>query len=197
MTDPYAPFPAGPTAVPALFPRARLERAGVPAAAVDELEAAFPNLSAADRDALVDYVNGHSDAAIAERYGDGPPPAPVTRETLENETVDDLEARIRAWNAAHENDPDAHLAVSGRKGELIGRLLDAYEEEAAGDTAPPAAPAAPAETPSTVATGTVPTAPTPTTPEGAPTGTQAAGDAGTAPAATATTGTTTSTGGTP
>jgi len=210
MTDPYAPFP-GPTAVPAQFPRARLERAGVADASIDDLEAAFPGMSDADRDALVHYVNGHSDTAIAERYGDGPPPAPITRETLEAETVDDLEARIRAWNSAH--DADAHLAVSGRKGELIGRLLDAYEEEAPADATPAtadaapedtdtapaaadAAPAAPAETPSTVATGTVPTAPTPTTPEGAPAGTQAAGDAGTAPAATATPGTT-STGGTP
>jgi hypothetical protein len=189
MTDPYRPFPIGPTAEPALFPRARLERAGVPAASVDDLEAAFPSLSDADRDALVDYVNGHSDTAIAERYGDGVPPGPVTRETLEAETVDDLEDRIRRWNAEHDGDPEQHLAVSGRKGELIGRLLDAYEDEAnAGSPAAPPAPA-PAEAPSTVATGTVPTAPTATTPEGAPAGTQT-------PAAGTGDGTTT-TGGTP
>lgn len=193
MTDPYAPFPAGPRAVAAQFPRARLERAGVPDAVVAELEAAFPNLPDNERADLVRYVNGHSDAAIVERFGEGPPPAPVTREVLENETVDDLEARIRAWNEAH---PDEHLAVSGRKGELVGRLLDAYADEEQPEAPAPAAPAPPADSPSTVATGTVPTAPTPTTPEGAPTGTQAAGDAGTAPDATATGGTT-STGGNP
>lgn len=198
MTDPYRPFGA----TPAVFPRPRLERAGVPASAVDELEAAFPELPENERADLVRYVDGHSDDAIVERFGDGPPPAPVTRETLEGETVDDLEARIRRWNEAH---PEEHLSTSGRKAELVGRLLDAYEGEQPEqqpeqpEPAPPPAAAAPAPAPeagSTVATGTVPTAPAPTTPEGAPAGTQAAGTAGTAPAAPATGGTVT-TGGTP
>lgn len=194
MTDPFRPFGAP---VAAQFDRTRLERAGIDPAVVDELEAAFPNLSADERRDFAQFVTSNSDAAIAGRFGSGPPPAPVTRETLEAETVDDLERRIREWNEAH---PDEHLATSGRKAELVGRLLDAYEgeqeqtgDDTAGGNLPPAPDgtngAATAAATGTVAAQTVPTAPTATNTDGTATDTQT-------PDATGA-GTTTTAGGTP
>lgn len=187
MTDPFRPF--GAATVTAQFDRTRLERAGIDPAVVDELEAAFPNMSDEERRDFAQFVTSNSDAAIAERFGSGPPPpapAPVTEESLMAETVDDLEGRIREWNEAH---PDEHLAVSGRKVDLVSRLLDAYGSEDDGDdaaqTSAATVPPAPDAATGTVADGTVPTAPVATTPEGAPTGTQTPDAAG---AGTTTTG---------
>lgn len=194
MTDPYRPFPAATAPTTAQFDRTRLERAGVPAERVDELEAAFPDLSAEQRAEFAQFVTSNSDAAIAERFSDGGGlPAPTTEapteESLMNETVDELEDRIRTWNAEHEDNPEAHLLLSGRKVDLVSRLLDAYGSEQQTGDAPAATAPATADATGTVAAQTVPTAPVATTPEGAPTGTQTPDAAGA--------GTTTTTGGTP
>jgi hypothetical protein len=176
VTDPFRPRSAP-------FPRARLTRAGLDDATVDRLEGAYDAGDARERYAFARYVNTHSDEAIADRYGSGEvppveppveqppaeafaqpvPPTPPTREELEADTVDGLEARIRAWNDEH---PEDHLATTGRKAELVGRLLDAYDT---GTPAPEAAPA-PAEqsAPVTPATEQLPTAPTPTATDGSP-----------------------------
>jgi hypothetical protein len=196
VTDPYRPFGAAPAA----FPRTRLERAGVDPATIEQLAGSYPTLPGDEQNDLIRFVTSHSDVAIAERFGaQSEQPAQseqssdaVTREDLEALTVDELEERIREWNRTH--DEDQHLAVSGRKGELIGRLLDAYapeEDEEPAEPQPEPLAAKPAPDASTPATGTIPTAPVPTTPEGAPAPAQTAGDAGAAPAPTGDEGTTT------
>lgn len=194
MTDPFRPFPAA--AVTAQFDRARLERAGVPAETVDALEQSFPSLSDEERASFSEYVASHSDAAIAERYGEGLPPSTEgqsapTEDSLMQETVDELEDRIRRWNADHEDDPEAHLVLSGRKVDLVGRLLDAYasEQSDGDDQAGTDTPPTPDGATGTVAAQTVPVAPVATTPEGTSTGTQTPDAAGA--------GATTTTGGTP
>jgi hypothetical protein len=97
----------------------------------------------------------------AEEPATGP-----TYEELNALTIDQLDARIGEWNTAHPDGP--HLIVSGRKGEKIGRLLDAYdgEREAATQAPADAAPEQPAEPAATEQQ--VPVAPTATTPDGAP-----------------------------
>lgn len=184
MTDPYAPVP------PPVFPRIRLLRVGLDEDTVDRLETEYDALDYRGRVEFGRYVAAHSDGAIRDRFAEGVagvdrPEQPaesdaVTYEELNALTVDDLEARIREWN---ENHPDQHLAVSGRKGELVGRLLDAYEQqrqagaEPAAVSEPVAVATAGTEQPTggTVAADQqLPTAPTATTPAGAPEGSPAA-----------------------
>lgn len=187
MTRPYDPFaPAAPT-----MPRERLLRAGVDEATVDSIAEQYENLSYGEKIELLRYVNAHPDEAIRERFS-----APVTRESLGDLTVEELEDRIRAWNADH--DDEQHLALSGRKADLVDRLADAYgldeQQTATGlptdGTEQPTGGTQPAEEPEpgaeAVATGTttdapapadatVPTAPTPTATDGSPNPTDAAG----------------------
>jgi hypothetical protein len=189
VTDPFRPHPPA-------FPRARLLRAGLDEDTVTRLETETAALGDRERAELARYVTSHPDDAILARFtgeqtgptrvppdengqttGDAPPPpAAPTYEELNALTVDALEGRIRAWNADH---PEQHLAVAGRKGELIGRLLDAYEGEQqtlAGDEALRVATAGTEQSTggSVAADQLLPTAPTPTTPEGAPQDTAAA-----------------------
>jgi hypothetical protein len=179
VTDPFRPRPPE-------FPRTRLARTGLDAEVVDRLESEYQALDYRRRVEFGRYVAAHSDDAIRERFAEGvqgverpeqpaePTPAP-TYEELNALTVDELEDRLREWNEAH---PEQHLAIAGRKGEKIGRLLDAYEQEAAGQLV--AAPVEVSEpvhvatagteqsTGGTVADEQLPVAPTATTPEGAP-----------------------------
>jgi hypothetical protein len=183
VTDPYRPFPAAGTPAPS-FPRPRLLRAGLDEDTVARLESEYAALDGQQRVEFGRFVSAHSDDAIRDRFSTGvegveepEAPDPVTAPTYEELnalTVDALEDRVRQWNAAH---PDQHLTVSGRKGELIGRLLDAHEH-----LAQQPEPTVQVSEPVQVATsgteqptgGTVaaeqqlPTAPTATTPEGAP-----------------------------
>jgi hypothetical protein len=179
VTDPYAPFPA---ARPPAFPRERLGRAGLDEGRVDTLADEYEQLDPAARRDLARFVTANSDDVIRERYadqqstvaaqhppdtGEQEPPAPQpastpTYEDLAALTIDQLDDRIREWNDAH---PQQHLAIAGRKGEKIGRLLDAYEGERDAATQAPAD-AAPESAP--VAEQQLPTAPTPTTTAGAP-----------------------------
>lgn len=179
MTDPYRPFPATPTRVP-VFPRERLTRAGLDEDTVGRLESEFDALDPAGRAEFGGYVTAHSDDAIRQRYTDGDagqseqpgqpeqpeqPAASPTYEELNALTVDELDDRLREWNDTH---PDQHLTIAGRKGEKIGRLLDAYEGEQ-GAATPEAAPPGVAEPgPEQPVEQQIPTAPTATTPEGAP-----------------------------
>lgn len=190
MTDPYRPFPAT-AARPRPFPRERLIRAGVSEESVDRLAGEYEALDPQQRLDLARFVDSRSDEAIRDRFGGELPPAPVdpdaevTYDTLNAETVDDLEVRIRQWNQAH---PDDHLTTSGRKAELIGRLLDAYESERTAAAASSPLLVDPTETPSAPADTVLPTAPTEPTAGGpAPTTTTDAAGAGT----TTTEGTTT------
>lgn len=184
--DPFAPA-ARPS-----YPRTRLLRAGLDEETVDRLETEYDALDYRRRVEFGRYVSAHSDDAVRERFAEGvegveqpeqpEEPAPIpTYEELNALTLDVLEERIRSWNAAHPDGP--HLAVSGRKGELIGRLLDAYEQERQ-QPEPEVAVSEPVEV-ATAGTeqptgGTVaaeqllPSAPTATTPEGAPEGSPAA-----------------------
>jgi hypothetical protein len=200
VTDPYAPFPAAP-ARPAPFPRERLLRTGLNEDTVDRLASEFDALDGQQRVEFGRYVTAHSDDVIRERFAEGvqgvEQPEPVeatatpTYEELNALTVDELDDRLREWNEAH---PDQHLTIAGRKGEKIGRLLDAYEQEASQPaptvevSEPVAAAIAGTEQPTggtTVAEQQLPTAPTATTPAGAP---EAAPAAPVAPAGTVETG---------
>jgi hypothetical protein len=203
VTDPYRPAPPA-------FPRARLQRAGLDADAVDRAETEWEAQDDSGRAGFASWVVANSDDTIRDRYAqsspaevagqgtpdagqqDAPPaeepeqtpepqapqeqpveqPAPEqsapveqstspattgpTYEELNALTIDQLDARIQQWNTEHPDGP--HLIVSGRKGEKIGRLLDAYEGDQQAE--PPAEPPA--------AEQQLPTAPTATTPEGAP-----------------------------
>lgn len=183
MTDPYRPFPSTP-ARPAPFPRERLLRTGLDEDTVARLESEFGALDPQQRVEFGRYVTAHSDDVIRERFAEGvqgveqpepaEPAATPTYEELNALTVDELDDRLREWNDAH---PEQHLTIAGRKGEKIGRLLDAYEQEAnapAPEVAvsePVAAAIAGTEQPTggtAVAEQQLPTAPTATTPEGAP-----------------------------
>ena len=184
------------------FPRTRLTRAGLDAEVVDRLETEYDALDYRQQVEFGRFVSSHSDDAIRDRFSEGvqgvqppadPPAEPVTYELLNGETVDELEERIRTWNASH--DEAQHLTLSGRKAELIGRLLDAYEqpEEAPVVSEPVQVAVAGTEQPTggtTAAEQVVPTAPTATTPEGAPEASSAASaaPAGTTEAGTAPTG---------
>lgn len=194
MTDPYRPFPSTATR-PRPFPRERLIRAGVSEESVERLAGEYEGLDPQQRLDLARFVDSRSDEAIRDRFGGELPPAPVdpgaevTYDTLNAGTVDDLEVRIREWNQAH---PDDHLSTTGRKAELIGRLLDAYEGERTAAAAsspllvdPAATPTAPA--PADVVLPTAPTEPTAGGP--APTTTTDAAGAGstTTPEGTTTT----------
>jgi hypothetical protein len=179
VTDPFRPAP------PPTFPGARLERAGLDGDTIARVESEYDALDYRGRVEFGRYVASHSDDAIRDRFAEGvqgveqpeqpaDTPAAPTYEELNAETIDQLDDRLRQWNDTH---PDQHLAIAGRKGEKIGRLLDAYEQEAQSPE-----PAAALSEPVQVATagteqptgGTVaaeqqlPTAPTATTPEGAP-----------------------------
>ncbi len=170
MTDPFAPFPTAPRR-PAPFPRERLLRAGLDEDTVARLESEYEDTDAAGRVEFGRYVTANSDDVIRDRFtsdasvADPDAPAPLpTYDDLNDETIDELDDRLRAWNEAH---PDQHLTIAGRKGEKIGRLLDAYESEQ-GDAFPATAPEV-SEPPATLVAGQqLPTAPTATTPEGAP-----------------------------
>lgn len=182
--DPFRPAPRP-------FPRPRLLRAGLDEEVVGRLESEYDALDYRQQVEFGRYVSSHSDDAIRERFAEGvegieppaePPaaPEPVTYELLNGETVDELEDRIRKWNAEHDDEGD-HLTLSGRKAELIGRLLDAYEQQpeqpAVAVSEPVAVAIAGTEQPTggtTAAEQLVPTAPTATTPEGAPEGAPAA-----------------------
>jgi hypothetical protein len=196
VTDPYAPFPVTPARAPS-FPRERLLRSGLDEDTVGRLESEFDTLDAAGRVEFGRYVTAHSDDVIRDRFAEGvtgvEQPEPVERsatptyEELNAETIDELDDRLREWNDAH---PEQHLTIAGRKGEKIGRLLDAYEQEANAPeqtvqvSEPVAAAIAGTEQPTggtTTAEQQLPTAPTATTPEGAP---QAAPAAPVAPAGT-------------
>lgn len=166
MTDPFRP------AAPPRFPGTRLTRAGLDEDTVARLQSEYDGLDYAGRVEFGRYIASHSDDAIRQRYAGGSteqsaaeePAAPApTYEELNALTVDELDDRLREWNAEH---PGQHLAIAGRKGEKIGRLLDAYDgqQEAAVQAPADAAP----EEDTTAAEQTVPTAPTATTPEGAP-----------------------------
>lgn len=193
MTDPFRPAP------PPAFPRARLERAGLDEDTVNRLESEYDALDYAGRVEFGRYVTAHSDDAIRDRFADGvqgteepagesaqpageEPAATPTYEELNAETIDQLDDRLKRWNEAH---PDQHLTIAGRKGEKIGRLLDAYEQDgqAPEQTAQVSEPVAAAIDGTQQPTGgtaaaeqTVPTEPTATTPEGttAPDGAPAA-----------------------
>lgn len=179
MTDPFRP------AAPPVFPRTRLERAGLDGDTIARLESEYDALDYAGRVEFGRYVTAHSDDAIRDRFAEGvqgveqpeqpaDTPAAPTYEELNALTIDQLDERLRQWNEEH---PDQHLTIAGRKGEKIGRLLDAYEQEgqAPEQTAAVSEPVAAAidgtqqPTGGTVAAEQqVPTAPTATTPEGAP-----------------------------
>jgi len=193
VTDPYAPFPAAPVR-PAVFPRERLSRAGLDDDAVARLDAEYESLDPAGRQEFSRFVTSHSDDAIRERFSAGSvedtgrQAALPTYDDLNSETIDELDERLREWNESH---PEQHLTIAGRKGEKIGRLLDAYEGEreqlGAVQTSDgvehvgivPASAAVP------VAEQQLPTAPTATTTAGAP---EAAPAAPVAPAGTVETG---------
>jgi hypothetical protein len=179
--DPFRP------ALPA-FPRSRLARTGLDEDTVDRLASEFDALDARRRVEFRRFVSAHSDDAIRDRFAEGvqgveqpeqpaePTPAP-SYEELNALTVDELEDRLREWNETH---PQQHLAIAGRKGEKIGRLLDAYEQEASGQLAaapvevsePVQVATAGTEQPTggttTAADAVLATAPTATTPEGTP-----------------------------
>jgi hypothetical protein len=181
VTDPYAPFPA--RTAPA-FPRDRLVRAGLDDDTVARVESEWQTLDAAGRVEFGRYLDARTDEAIRERFAEGvagveqpvapsEPAATPTYEELNALTVDELDDRLRAWNDEH---PEQHLAIAGRKGEKIGRLLDAYEQEASAPaptaevSEPIAVATAGTEQPTggTVAEQQLPTAPVATAPEGAP-----------------------------
>jgi hypothetical protein len=113
---------------------------------------------------LADEHAPTADTPVPDQPADQPAPAGTpTYDELNALTIDELEDRIRTWNAEHPDGP--HLIISGRKGELVGRLLDAYETAAA--PTEPAAPVEPADTPAP-ADQTVPAAPVPTATDGTP-----------------------------
>jgi hypothetical protein len=175
VTDPFRPRPPE-------FPRARLLRARVEEATVDQLAETFGTLSRTEQVQLAHYVNSHGDDAIRERYGSGDTPE-VTAEQLsvstETAAADaDAAAATAAADAAAQPTHDelderytvpqlrdklAELSqpVSGTKPELIDRLLAAgYREPAEATATADAAPVTPA-------TGTIDEQPTPA-PEAAP-----------------------------
>lgn len=168
MTDPYAPFPT--TRAPS-FPRERLVRAGVDEDTVTRLEDEYESADPAGRTELRQFVSSRSDDAIRDRYtsststtDEEAPDAPAeqdapTYDELNALTVDELDDRLRTWNDEH---PDQHLTIAGRKGEKIGRLLDAYE----GDQGAPEPETGTVDGTPQPAEETIPTAPTATTPEG-------------------------------
>lgn len=167
MTDPYAPFPAART--PA-FPRERLTRTGLDEDTVDRLADEYNSADAAGRTEFGRFVSANSDDVIRERFAEGSVDAErpaagkaTTYDELNALTVDELDDLLREWNDDH---PEQHLTIAGRKGEKIGRLLDAYGEQP--EETPPAAPVA------AVADRQLPTAPTATATDGSPEGAPAA-----------------------
>jgi hypothetical protein len=104
--DPFAP--AGRP-----FPAARLSRAGVDDATVTRLRDEYAGMNAKEQRELARFVASNTNRRIADRYQ-----GRRTREDLEHMTVDDeLIPLLR----------ERGLSTSGRKAELIDRLLDAYD----------------------------------------------------------------------
>lgn len=112
MTDPFRP-------VAPRLPAARLLRAGLTDEQVDALGERFADMSTRQKRDLVRYVNGHTDAAIAERFGADSTGTP-TREQLDDLTVPELRDRL-----ATRRQP-----IGGNKPDLIERLLDTYAASA-------------------------------------------------------------------
>lgn len=104
--DPFAPAPAG-------FPERRLRRAGLDDASLGSLRTRFDEMGAAERAELARFVARNPDPVIRERFAAG-----RTREELEALHVDDLQDLLR--------ERPGGLSTTGRKAELIDRLLASY-----------------------------------------------------------------------
>lgn len=104
--DPFAP--AGRP-----FPAARLTRAGVDDATVARLREEYAGMNAREQRELARFVASNTDHRIADRYQ-----GRRSREDLEHMTVDDeLIPLLR----------ERGLSTSGRKAELVDRLLASYD----------------------------------------------------------------------
>lgn len=114
--DPFAPAPAG-------FPERRLRRAGLDDAAIAQLRTRFGEMVAEQRRELSRFVARNPDRVVRDRFASG-----RTREDLEELHVDDLQDLLR--------ERPGGLSTTGRKAELVDRLLASYS----GTDAPAPAP---------------------------------------------------------
>lgn len=104
--DPFAPAAPG-------FPDRRFRRAGVDDATLDRLREEYAGMDREEQQALTRFVARNTDRSIVARFQ-----GRRSREDLEHMTVDDdLLPLLR----------ERGLSTSGRKAELIDRLLDSYD----------------------------------------------------------------------